>query len=269
MKTGRFFRDPRLPWLEWRSSHNSASSFKAHLHRTFSVGAVQSGQVAYQVGEQTALLQPGALALINPETLHSCNTINGALRSYSMLYLDVGWCLAIQQSLWPVTAFVPTRHPHLHDPELYRQYFEALADVINEQIDLLAKEQLLLELLGAIFKRAWPQGPPSPSTGEAAKTLIGLKEMLAANLKDDLSLTDLAERLAINPYTLLRQFKAATGITPHAYRTNCRIEQARHLLRQGMDIAETALECGFFDQSHLHRHFKAMTTLTPREYQVN
>jgi AraC-like DNA-binding protein len=36
-----------------------------------------------------------------------------------------------------------------------------------------------------------------------------------------------------------------------------------------MDIAETALECGFFDQSHFHRHFKAMTTVTPQEYRVN
>jgi AraC-like DNA-binding protein len=59
------------------------------------------------------------------------------------------------------------------------------------------------------------------------------------------------------------------GITPHAYRLNCRIDRARELLRQGRDIAETALECGFYDQSHLHRHFKAVTTVTPREYQVN
>jgi len=53
------------------------------------------------------------------------------------------------------------------------------------------------------------------------------------------------------------------------YRTNCRINQARQMLQQGRDIGETALECGFFDQSHFHRHFKAMTTVTPREYQIN
>ena len=68
---------------------------------------------------------------------------------------------------------------------------------------------------------------------------------------------------------MLRRFKTVTGITPHAYRMNCRIEQARKYLQEGMDITETALECGFFDQSHLHRHFKAMTTVTPQEYRVN
>ena len=84
-----------------------------------------------------------------------------------------------------------------------------------------------------------------------------------------MSLESLARELDSNPYTLLRKFKAETGVTPHAFRMNCRIEKAREYLRQGVDIAEVALECGFFDQSHMHRYFKAITTVTPKEYQVN
>ena len=82
-------------------------------------------------------------------------------------------------------------------------------------------------------------------------------------------MSQIAMKLQANPYTLLRQFRSATGITPHAYRLNCRIELARKLLQKGIDLSQVALECGFFDQSHLHRHFKALTTMTPKEYQVN
>ncbi len=104
---------------------------------------------------------------------------------------------------------------------------------------------------------------------ECGEDIEKLKELLSADLQKDLPLNSLAHEIDVNPYTLIRSFKAATGITPHAYRMNCRIEQARALLRQGRDITETALECGFFDQSHFHRHFKAMTTVTPQEYRVN
>mgnify|MGYP000426327166 FL=1 len=58
-------------------------------------------------------------------------------------------------------------------------------------------------------------------------------------------------------------------MTPRGWRMDCRIERARALLQEGMAIGEVALACGFFDQSHFHRHFKTMTTVTPREYQLN
>jgi AraC-like DNA-binding protein len=36
-----------------------------------------------------------------------------------------------------------------------------------------------------------------------------------------------------------------------------------------MDVVDVAYNCGFFDQSHLNRCFKAMTTVTPYQYRVN
>ena len=89
------------------------------------------------------------------------------------------------------------------------------------------------------------------------------------NLDVDITMRQLALKLQANPYTLLRQFKAATGLTPHAYRLNCKIELAKNLLQKGLELSQVALECGFFDQSHFHHHFKAITTVTPKEYQVN
>jgi AraC-like DNA-binding protein len=138
--------------------------------------------------------------------------------------------------------------------------------LMNPAVHLLEKEQMLIELAGRIFKKGC-----GVQTGQRleASDINRLKQALGANLREDLTLESLAQAMDANPYTLLRRFKAVTGITPHAYRMNCRIEQARLLLQQGMDITETALECGFFDQSHLHRHFKAMTAVTPREYRVN
>lgn len=266
MNDERFFSDHRLPFVECRCSTGSTRSFKPHLHRTFSIGAIDCGRAAYQVGEQRVILSAGSLALINPETLHVCNAVASVGRSYSMLYLDVDWCRTVQQSLWRVDSFVPVTAAVLDHPGLYRLHGRVLAALMDPAADLLEKEQLLIDLVGRVFKKGCGAQPARRLAGD---NIDRVKEALRADLRRELTLAELARTMGANPYTLLRRFKAATGITPHAYRLNCRIERAKMLLRQGLDIAETALECGFFDQSHLHRHFKAMTTVTPQEYRVN
>lgn len=261
-----FFKDTRLPFVEARYSQSSQKSFKPHLHQAFSVGAVETGEVCYQVQGEGATLAPGALALINPDTLHSCNCREDRQRSYYMLYLDVDWCLQVQKGLWQVDSFVPVTHIRLVDAVLYQRYTATMECLLDDRVHLLQKEQELIELLGDIFSRACR---PLQEYERPPEQIEQFKILLSQNLEQDLSLNTFALQLKANLYTLLRQFKACHGITPHAYRMNCRIERSRKLLQQGRDIGDTALECGFFDQSHFHRTFKAMTTVTPQQYRVN
>ena len=266
MNSENFFKDNRLPFVECRYSRSSVRQFKAHMHRSFCIGAVDLGQVQYSVGAQEAVLAVGAVAVINPESLHACNSLGSEGRSFSMLYLDVTWCLQVQKSLWNVQSFVPAEEIRLDDLDLYNRYCTVVEQLMDSTVHLLEKEQLLVDLSSAVFSRACRV---QALRQEIPENIERLKTLLGENLKEDITLEPLAGQLGVNPYTLLRRFKAVTGITPHAYRMNCRVEQARKYLQEGMDIAETALECGFFDQSHLHRHFKAMTTVTPQEYRVN
>lgn len=260
-----FFTHKHLPFAEVRYTRSSESVFKEHLHSTFSVGAVDEGRVRYLVGSGGETLAPGELAVINPETVHSCNSLEPGGRSYYMLYLDVNWCLTVQQSLWEVEEFVPSSTIKLGDARLYDSYCHAM-DKLLSPIHLQEKEQLLYEIACEVFTGCCS---PTARPRQLPANIEQLRKLLRSDLTSDLPLNNLAEQLGANPYTLIRKFKAVTGITPHAYRMNCRIEQAKKLLQQGRDITDTALECGFFDQSHLHRHFKAMTTVTPQEYRVN
>lgn len=266
MQHDTFQRDRSLPFAECRYSQSSQANFKPHMHRTFSIGAVDKGEVLYTVGKRAAMLIPGSLALINPEVLHTCNTLGEEGRSYYMLYLDVSWCLSVQKSLWEVESFVESAAIRLDDQPLYRHYCRTMQLLLRQDLHLQEKEQLLVDLVSKVFLKSCE--PRRPDRNEPAD-IERLKAILREDLARDLTLNSLADVLGANPYTLLRHFKAKTGITPHAYRMNCRIELARELLRRGTDITETALQCGFFDQSHLHRQFKAMTTVTPQEYRAN
>jgi AraC-like DNA-binding protein len=266
MQSEHFQRDRALPFAECRYSQSSQASFKPHMHRKFSIGAVDKGEVLYTVAGKSTTLKPGSLALINPEELHSCNALGSEGRSYYMLYLDVPWCRSLQKSMWEVDTFVKSATIRLDDQLLYQNYCRTMQLLLHQDLHCQEKEQILVELVSTVFLSCCE--PQKPGRSEPAD-IDRLKALLSEDLARDFTLDSLADALGVNPYTLLRYFKAKTGITPHAYRMNCRIEQAKELLRRGTDITETALECGFFDQSHLHRHFKAMTTVTPQEYRGN
>jgi AraC-like DNA-binding protein len=70
----------------------------------------------------------------------------------------------------------------------------------------------------------------------------------------------------MTPHALVRGFRAATGLTPHAYQLDMRINAARGLLRAGSAPAEVAQELGFYDQSHFQNAFKQRVATTPGHY---
>ena len=199
--------------MECRYSINSGRVYKPHMHKAFCVGAIDQGEVIYQVEGKRVRLRPGSLALINPETLHSCNPTEFSKRSYYMIFLDVEWCLKLQQSLWQLEKFSPVNNILLEDDPLYQKYINTMKSLMEDG-DALEKEQMLAELAESIFLQACE---PAAIKREPSLHIEQLKLQLSTNLDSDLSMSQIALKLQANPYILLRQFKAATGITPHAY----------------------------------------------------
>ena len=79
-------------------------------------------------------------------------------------------------------------------------------------------------------------------------------------------LAELASVSGLSRFELVRRFKHQTGLPPHAFQTDLRINAARELLTQGRPPVEVALACGFADQAHLTRTFRRMVGITPARY---
>ncbi|ADW73805.1 helix-turn-helix domain-containing protein [Rahnella aquatilis] len=94
-----------------------------------------------------------------------------------------------------------------------------------------------------------------------------LQAWLAENLNSDLSVENLAERVAMSPRNFTRVFTRETGITPAKYVEEVRLSAARQLLEQTtQNIDRIALTTGFGGGLNLRRVFERNLQLTPTEY---
>ncbi|MEG4942590.1 AraC family transcriptional regulator [Microcoleus sp. F4-D5] len=93
-------------------------------------------------------------------------------------------------------------------------------------------------------------------------------DYIQENLSENISLEAIANHIDMSSYHFCRLFKQSTGFSPYQYVIQQRVERAKQLLLQGkMSLAEIAIACGFTHQSHLNRHFKRLTGVTPKTFQ--
>lgn len=83
---------------------------------------------------------------------------------------------------------------------------------------------------------------------------------------EPLSLAELARMCDRSLHRFATVFRQEVGIPPHQYLCRLRVRHAQSLLRQGTSPIVAAVETGFFDQSHLSRHFKRYCGVTPGRF---
>jgi AraC family transcriptional regulator len=93
-------------------------------------------------------------------------------------------------------------------------------------------------------------------------------ELIDARLHGDLSVEEIARHCELSPSRFTYTFKRTTGVTPHRWLTQRRVDRAKDLLRRNsrMPLAQVALACGFADQSHFTHVFTSVVGAAPGEW---
>ena len=111
-----------------------------------------------------------------------------------------------------------------------------------------------------LVERATPLASARP---RRISSLLRVREYLRAQISQPVTTEELSRVSGLSEPYLIRAFHYEFGLPPHAYHLRVRLAAACELLTRGRAVASVAYECGFADQSHLSRRFKAVYGLTP------
>lgn len=260
-----FWRHPAVPGTDLLRARYVTHRFTRHVHDGYAIGVIVKGVEEFDYRGTLLRAGAGELVLVNPDASHTGQAGTPDGWSYRMLYPSIDALAGVAAELG-----VPYSTPHFPEQVVRDAEVAALlcrAHLAAERGDALAASTLSRTLFARLVTRHATPRPAAVLPAEGRRAVREALDLLHGSLVDPPTLDDLAGAVGARPFALLRAFKAATGLPPHAYLTSLRVRQARHLLLSGVRPAQVAAEVGFTDQAHLNRHFKRIVGVPPAAYQ--
>lgn len=198
-------------------------------------------------------LGPGALIVYNSGELH--RNLNTLYPSQN-INIEIEDCFFAAYSLAPsLFEDLPAEHPVLKLSTL-KAYWECIS---NEAPSVATVHAILLDLL---CLRRSEKAPDAQS-----RWVRLLKEVIHDRWNETLSLKELAAIAGVHPVTISKNFRKHFSCSLGEYMRQVKIEQSLRLIKQAhLSLTDIALQCGFADQSHFTRTFKAIVGFLPKEF---
>ena len=239
--------------------------FARHMHECFTIGLNDDGQGRFWCRGTVHEARPGGLNLINPNEVHTGQSDeNGWF--YRDIYVEVDTWRKYLQMLGLCNGVAEFTAP-VADARRHWQAFHAVFMALDREASQLTCDSLFLEALASLAPLlSAPLPERLPSRAREPRAVASVRDFLEARRDEDLTLRQLAEAADLHPHYLVRAFKKAYGLPPHGYQRHLRLLEGKRRLANGQPIADVALDLGFFDQSHFHRHFKRTFGVSPGAY---
>jgi len=264
----RFWRSPLLPDAELLTAEYFAQEFAPHWHEGFSIPVIQSGAQTYRYRGSRCLASVGCIAAINPGEVHTGERATEHGWAYRAFYPSVAWMQQLASDMAGSPAGVPWLPDGvIEDVEVSAQLAFAHR-LLEAGTDPLAAENALTAGFALMLSRYARTRPTVQTILPDVVRVDMMKSRLSEDLGIAISLTELAQEVGLSSFYAARLFSRTTGMPPHAWRNQLRLNRAQSLLRQNLSVTEIAMMTGFADQSHFTRHFKKAFGVAPGKWRV-
>ncbi|MGF1743054.1 AraC family transcriptional regulator [Vibrio profundum] len=253
--------------MEMVKAEYKHQSFSKHVHEGYTIGLIETGAQRFYRSGSTHVAGQESIILVNADDVHNgeCATSNGW--KYSAIYPTPADFEALSFDLTGSKSITPYFTDSVIQDQKITSQLRLIFECISNNESLLLIEPLIY---GTLINLVSAHGRPIHRPPEQQVNLCYLqraKEFIHTYAKDSISLDQLATISDCSKYHFIRQFSKRFGLSPHAYQTQVKLQKAKDLLKSGQSISHVATDCGFYDQSHLSRHFKRTLGTTPKSFQ--
>jgi AraC-like DNA-binding protein len=267
--SARYWRTPLVPGAEMLTAEYREHTFAPHWHEAYTVAVIEAGAEGYDYRGAHHVADAGTVPVINPGEVHTGSRAIEAGWRYRVLYVPIDYVerlaeqVANKRQAMPWFPLEPIR-----DTDLAVRIARAHR-LLENGADPLAAEIALLDAFTTLVTRHAQARPDAALAGIDHPRVAAMQARLAADLTESLSLTELASEVGLSAFHAARLFARATGLPPHAWRNQLRLQRALAPLRAGVPVTEVAAASGFTDQSHFTRHFRRMFGVPPGRWQTS
>jgi AraC-like DNA-binding protein len=258
-----FLRLPGLANLELLHASNLTHDYPPHIHEQQCIVLVHQGSETTTVRGTAHTVLPGGIFSLDPEELHTSLYVDAEYRAFKIQAAEfrriAGEVVGFRSEPPYFNSFT------IEDAHSFRMLLRLYVN-LEQNDSLLQQESEFLSTMAMLFSRHSKKNSGQKNGHKEDRHVDMIREYLKAAYRKNISLSELTLLTNLDRFYLLRVFANRVGVPPHEFQTQLRVAHARELIRRGSSISEAALETGFFDQSHLSRHFKRIVVMTPGEY---
>lgn len=234
-----------------------------HTHNHTELFYIVSGQGQFLIEDQVFPVGVNNLVIINPNILHTEDSLNAQPLEYIVLGID-GVELANSKNSNGQFCILD----HFESVEISGCLRNILREMEQRNTGYEDICQAYMEILIIRLMRSTSLAVPAePQAISANRQCAAVRRYIDLHFKEALTLEQLAAEGHINKYYLSHAFKREYGISPINYMISKRIEESKYLLAEtDLSMSQIAQLLGFSSLSYFSQVFHRSQEISPKEY---
>ena len=252
--------------VEVLHAHFIQHAYPRHSHDYYVLSLIERGRQSFTHKGTKHTTPPGGVILINPGAAHTGEAVDEQGFELRSIYPTLSHMNMAMHELTghigelPFFAEVRVDHPWAARSIL------SLHKAILQGAEAMESESRFIHTLAQLIQRYAETPATEQKLGNEKEPIRKARRYIDEHFAQGVSLSQLAQHVALSRYYLLRAFCAEVGMPPYAYLESVRIRHTQGLIEAGRPLPDIAAELGFSSQSHMTRSFKKIIGVTPGQY---